>query len=251
MIVLAEGYTLADVADAVADDGVEIDSSLSTESAFRQATPTMRSIATALRLFALVAGLAGLIAIGQAAARACRTPREATTRPSGRWAPPGPSGGLAWRRRARWPCVGGTVLGTGPRRGGVPALPDRAGPPRRPRSRVPRRLQHRGARWRGVDRPAGHARRGRRPLACPPTDQGDLRRAGSAAGARSRRTSARPAPAVTGLTPGLGHAGPSRPHRRRRHHAQRDGRAGGLRVQRERRPPARPNPICTAGASTR
>lgn len=69
MVVLAEGHTLSEVAAAVAEDGVEIDSSLSTESAFQQATPTMRSIATALRLFALVAGLAGLIAIGQAATR--------------------------------------------------------------------------------------------------------------------------------------------------------------------------------------
>ena len=69
MIVLADGHTLADVAEAVAADGVEIDSSLATESAFQQATPTMRSIATALRIFALVAGLAGLIAIGQAATR--------------------------------------------------------------------------------------------------------------------------------------------------------------------------------------
>ena len=69
MIVLAEGHTLAEVADEVAAEGVEIDPSLSSASAFQQATPTMRSIATALRLFALVAGLAGLIAIGQATTR--------------------------------------------------------------------------------------------------------------------------------------------------------------------------------------
>ena len=69
MIVLADGHTLAEVADLVAPDGVEIDPSISTEAAFLQATPTMHSIATALRLFALVAGLAGLIAIGQATTR--------------------------------------------------------------------------------------------------------------------------------------------------------------------------------------
>ena len=239
MIVLAEGHIAGrGRRTSVADDGVEIDSSLSATSAFQQATPTMRSIATALRLFALVAGLAGLIAIGQAATRlqdaaggddptlgalgATRTER---------WARLAAPSLLAVRGRHR--------ARTGPRRGRVPALPDRAGSPRRPRSRVPRRRRHGGARRRGRRSPcwarsiAGVALwRVRRSTRVP--QLGRVSRWGKVAAELGT-----PAPAVTGLTLASGTPGPSRPHRRRRHRAQRDGCARGLRLQRQRRPPAR------------
>ena len=128
---------------------------------------------------------------------------------------------------------------TGARRGGVPALPDRAGPPRRPRSRVPRRLRHPGARWSGVGRPAGRARRGRGPLACAPHRRGRRATVRVSRWGRIAAELGTPAPAVTGLTLASGTPGRPGPHRRRRHHAQRDGGARGLRLQRQRRPPAR------------
>ena len=94
MIVLADGHSLAEVADEVAADGVEIDQSLSSASAFEQATPTMRSIATALLPFVRVWGLGGAHRDRPGTRRGCRMRREATTPPSGRWAPPGRSDGL-------------------------------------------------------------------------------------------------------------------------------------------------------------
>ena len=68
MIAVADGHSLAEVSKAMGTK-VEVDPTFSAASADQQATPTMRAIGTALRLFALVAALAGLIAIGQAAAR--------------------------------------------------------------------------------------------------------------------------------------------------------------------------------------
>lgn len=57
------------LAAAVRDSEVDLDTSFSGESARSQANPTMRAIATALYVFAGVAGLAGLAAIGYAVGR--------------------------------------------------------------------------------------------------------------------------------------------------------------------------------------
>ena len=69
MIAVAEGHDLSEVSAALEGQPIEIDTSFSTESSQQQANPTMRAIATSTRLFALVAALAGLIAVGQAIAR--------------------------------------------------------------------------------------------------------------------------------------------------------------------------------------
>ena len=242
MIVLAEGHSLADVSPtlAVAETSVEIDPSFS--AAVRRTNrppPPCAAIATALRLFALVAALAGLIAIGQAAARLQDAARADDPTLGGTGRHPGralhPPGGA----RARWRSSSGRCVGLGLARGRVTDVPDRVGPARRPRPRVPRRRRRR---WRSVARcrsrcsprwsrasPLWRVRRST-------IESSD--RAGSAAGARVAADIGVPPSAVTGP-----HASPrarrsSRPHRRRRHPAERDRRAGGLRLQRQRRPPA-------------
>ena len=171
MIVLADGHSLAEVADAVVDDGVEIDPSLSTASAFQQATPTMRSIATALRLFALVAAFAGLIAIGQAATRL----QDAAGGDD-------PTlGALGATRTERWArlaapsalaVVGGTVLGLGLSVAASPLFP--IGLARRADPDLGFHVDSGTLALGGavVGHPAGRARRGRGPLACPPRRRG-------------------------------------------------------------------------------
>ena len=68
-VVMAEGGDTAALAESFSGEDLELDSSFSPEVARRQVNPTMRSIATGLLVFALVAGVAGVAAIAQALGR--------------------------------------------------------------------------------------------------------------------------------------------------------------------------------------
>ncbi len=68
MVALKDGADSAEVTGAIAE-GVSFDNGLSADVIRRQANPTLRSIATALYVFAAVAGLAGLAAVAHVAAR--------------------------------------------------------------------------------------------------------------------------------------------------------------------------------------
>jgi hypothetical protein len=74
-VVLRDGYTARDLASEVGP-GVELDASFLADAAKGQVDPTMRAIASGLRIFAGVVALAGLIAIAQAAARLQAAQRE-------------------------------------------------------------------------------------------------------------------------------------------------------------------------------
>ena len=237
MIVLAEGHSLAEVADEVAADGVEIDQSLSSASAFQQATPTMRSIATALRLFALVAGLAGLIAIGQA-----------TTRLQDAAGGDDPTlGALGATRTERWArlaapsllaVVGGTVLGLGLGVAASPLFP--IGLARRADPDLGFHVDSGTVALGGAVAVAllGALVAGVGLWRVRRVGEGAQRRPGQPMG-QGRRRARHTGAGGHRAQPRLGYAGPARPHRGRRHRAQRDGCARRLRVQRERRPPAR------------
>jgi hypothetical protein len=73
-VVLRDGHTLRDVAQELGPDA-ELDVSFSAEAFRTQAQPTMSAIATALRVFAAVVAVAGLIAVVQAAVRLQGTAR--------------------------------------------------------------------------------------------------------------------------------------------------------------------------------
>jgi hypothetical protein len=68
MVVLAPGHDIREVSDSVGP-ALEIDPTFSGEAFREQIDPTMRSLATGLRVFAGVAALAGLVAISLAAGR--------------------------------------------------------------------------------------------------------------------------------------------------------------------------------------
>lgn len=69
MVAVADGHRLAELTTALEGSDVELDTSFSTDSSLQQITPTLQAIATSTRLFALVAAVAGLIALGQAISR--------------------------------------------------------------------------------------------------------------------------------------------------------------------------------------
>jgi hypothetical protein len=68
MIVSAPGHDVRDITEAMGP-AVEIDPTFSAEAFREQLDPTMRSLATALRVFAAVAALAGVVTVALAAAR--------------------------------------------------------------------------------------------------------------------------------------------------------------------------------------
>jgi hypothetical protein len=69
LITLASGYDVEDLSAAVGDLGVELEPTVSKRAMQDQTNPTMRSIATALLVFALIAGVAGAAAVMQSVAR--------------------------------------------------------------------------------------------------------------------------------------------------------------------------------------
>jgi ABC-type lipoprotein release transport system permease subunit len=110
LVTVADGHSLSDLTEELSGRDVEVDASFSAASTQQQIAPTMQAIATSTRLFALVAALAGLIAVGQAVARLQLTAgAEDPTLEA-----------LGTERRARWHRLftpiaiavgGGTILG--------------------------------------------------------------------------------------------------------------------------------------------
>ncbi|MFL6206354.1 MAG: ABC transporter permease [Acidimicrobiales bacterium] len=68
-VMVAPGHDLAEVTAALRGTDIELDTSFSANASDHQITPTLDAIATSTRVFALVAALAGLIAVGQAIGR--------------------------------------------------------------------------------------------------------------------------------------------------------------------------------------
>lgn len=76
LVVLDPGARLSTISEAASQLGVELDTSVSADVARRQVQPTMSAIATALYVFAAVAGIAGLATIAHAMHRVQQPVRE-------------------------------------------------------------------------------------------------------------------------------------------------------------------------------
>ena len=117
---LREDHDITEITDALQGEEVDLDTAFF-EGASTMA-PTMRAIATALRVFALVAALAGLIAIAQAVARM----QQAAAEDDHTLAALGAGHRARWTRLAvpaGLAVLGGTALATLARRPGQHPVP--------------------------------------------------------------------------------------------------------------------------------